>query len=702
MKLIHVSKTDVGRVRPANEDSIGSIIKNIGIYSNVYIVCDGMGGHVGGARASQTAIRSIDEYFKGTPDPTPNIALKTAIEFANMQIFGDAQSNPEYKGMGTTVTLMVESNGLLYIAHVGDSRIYINTNRQLYRITKDHSFVQNLVDAGQLTDAEMETHKRKNELTRALGIAMDVDVEVAPQPVMAKKGDKFLLCSDGLCGLINDSVISATINTFSDLDSCVDELIQLANNAGGHDNISADLIEVIESDFVKTNFENKNNVSNSNTGTQEVKIPAGLAKPKMGKKLQILLSLVVLIVLAVGSNFLINTDNEEVVTTIAEDEEVIDINFEDKLSKLDISKNYNEELNIIYSSLIGDKNGSNWDFKELTDEIKARECKIDNLYYQKFYIAKESAIIDLDAARKLYKLGGKIFEEGDLIYIKVNNLIKVENRTIVYDQTDQDIVANVISLIGKKRKNLNKKQKQGCKVTFNPNKANKRTAIKQSYTVTVRVKKGNVEKVFKFSETIKPDPKLVKKANKKTVKRILGLIKSRDISNIDKEGCDIIFKPNKAPTETHEDKTYNFSVIVKIGAEEDKIVLSETIKADPALVAEYKNDKGWVDKYEWHKGEDCLTIDLFDFDKDSTELYKYDNSIKELNDKYISEMNYQKTDFKDYTIKIDNCSDQIHLFSTEIQKKTREKTKNQFTKDQILRLENCLGQEYPIKLCPPK
>ena len=129
MKLIHISKTDVGLVRPANEDSIGSIVNNSGVYSNIFIVCDGMGGHVGGARASQTAIRSIEEYFKNTPDPTPNIALKEAIEFANMQIYGDAELNPEFKGMGTTVTLMVESEGLFYIAHVGDSRIYINTDK---------------------------------------------------------------------------------------------------------------------------------------------------------------------------------------------------------------------------------------------------------------------------------------------------------------------------------------------------------------------------------------------------------------------------------------------------------------------------------------------------------------------------------------------------------------------------------------------
>ena len=168
MKLTHVAKTDIGLVRKANEDSIGSIIQNKGNYSNIYIVCDGMGGHVGGAKASRIAVKSIQEYFSNTPDSNPKVALKESIEFANMQILGDASSNPELKGMGTTITLLIENDGFLYIAHVGDSRIYINTDKKLYRLTKDHSYVQTLVDAGELTDDQMETHSRKNELTRDL------------------------------------------------------------------------------------------------------------------------------------------------------------------------------------------------------------------------------------------------------------------------------------------------------------------------------------------------------------------------------------------------------------------------------------------------------------------------------------------------------------------------------------------------------
>jgi serine/threonine protein phosphatase PrpC len=714
MKLIHVSKTDVGRVRPANEDSIGSIIKNIGIYSNVYIVCDGMGGHVGGARASQTAIRSIDEYFKGTPDPTPNIALKTAIEFANMQIFGDAQANPEYKGMGTTVTLMVESNGLLYIAHVGDSRIYINTDRELFRVTKDHSFVQNLVDAGQLTDAEMETHKRKNELTRALGIAMDVDVEVAPQPIRAKKGDKFLLCSDGLCGLINDSMISATINTYSDLNAAVDELIQLANNAGGHDNISADLIEVIESDFVKTSYENKNNVSNSNTGTQEVKLPIEPAKPKMDKKLQIILSLVGLIAFVVCGILFFDRSGikeGEDTTTVKSDQEieVIDISFEDKLHKLNPAENYNEELDIIYSSLTSE-NGERWDFKSFIDAIKLKNYKkIENSDDQKFYIAKDSEIIDLADARKSYKSGEKIFEEGDLIYIEVRNLIKKVNRSIVYDQTDQDIVTNVINLIkAGKRKKLSSKQKQGCTVTFYPKKPPKATVKKQLKKVKVKVSKGSVVETFEFNETIAPDKNLVKEHNNTIINNFLKTIISRDynIQEAKIKKLIVTFKPETAPDATHKDENYDYDVIVKLAGLSESKQLTETIKASQAKIDEHKIDElknqGWENKYAWHdlESDDCLSdVDSKPFP--STILCKYSSAIKTLNDMYEKEKKYKSNEYKDYNLKTEPCSDQIYLFSYEKQLKFRSQTQNQFTQAQINIIKGCTGENYPIKMCPP-
>ena len=490
MKLVHVPKTDVGRVRPANEDSIGSIIDSAGIYSNVYIVCDGMGGHVGGARASQTAIRSIAEYFNGTPDPTPNIALKTAIEFANMQIFGDAQSNPEYKGMGTTVTLMVESNGLLYIAHVGDSRIYINTDRELYRITKDHSFVQNLVDAGQLTDAEMETHKRKNELTRALGIAMDVDVDVAPQPIRAQKGDKFLLCSDGLCGLINDSMISAAINTYSDLDSCVDELIQLANNAGGHDNISVDLIEVIESDFVKTTFVDKNNIPNSNTGTQEVKLTTGPAKPKMDKKLQTLLSFVVLIVLAVGGNFLINSSNagEKVKQ---KGNEVITSDSTQTTSN-DLPNEPIEKSDTI--ELICKKG---WGYGQLSSKLTV-------MYENRGYEAcKECQKIKVKGSGKIYNFKDKKYKRatekslkaGDILFVLIADLINNQKQNISDDIEIESQEAIKKAKAKKEKKAKAKKEKEAKAKKEKEAKAKKEKEAEAKKEKEAEAKKEKEEKV---------------------------------------------------------------------------------------------------------------------------------------------------------------------------------------------------------------
>ena len=269
IELKHFSKSVIGLVRKANEDSIGSLDnKQTSGNGSVFVVCDGMGGHVGGAFASKTAVDCILQYFQNNPHPNPVIALEKAISFANEQIFGHSQKDPSLRGMGTTCTVLLHKEDKVFIAHVGDSRIYISTDDKLFRVTKDHSFVQKLVDAGQLEDSEMESHPRKNELTSALGISFDVMVEVAENPILPKKGDKFLMCSDGLCGLVNDLTISNTINKTSGLQT-VNELIQMAENAGGNDNISVGVIEIVESSHSKTIFEDKTN-KKSNKATQVI------------------------------------------------------------------------------------------------------------------------------------------------------------------------------------------------------------------------------------------------------------------------------------------------------------------------------------------------------------------------------------------------------------------------------------------------
>ena len=264
--------TDVGLVRKANEDCFGEVnTSNTTKNGHVFIVCDGMGGHVGGAVASQMAVDCIIDYFNKDFHDNIYLAIEKSISFANNQILLRSQSDSSLKGMGTTCTVLVQRDNELFIGHVGDSRIYIQTDGKLSRLTKDHSYVQTLVDKGEITDSEMELHPRKNELTQALGVAESVKVEVCNTPILAKVGDKILMCSDGLCGFVSDKVISQALQSDSIIKSN-NALVSLANNAGGGDNITVGLIEILESPHHNTVFENKNNTPHSLNSTQEVDI----------------------------------------------------------------------------------------------------------------------------------------------------------------------------------------------------------------------------------------------------------------------------------------------------------------------------------------------------------------------------------------------------------------------------------------------
>ena len=179
------SHTDIGLKRQANEDNYGT---QSTVNGEVFIVCDGMGGHVGGATASKIAVESIASYLNTEYYENIFIALGKAVEFANAQVFGEAQSNPELKGMGTTCTVLIVREHKVYIAHVGDSRIYIQNDGKLKRLTKDHSFVQGLVDKGIIRDSEAEEHPRKNELLQALGVRPEVEVTVAQEAIEPKQG----------------------------------------------------------------------------------------------------------------------------------------------------------------------------------------------------------------------------------------------------------------------------------------------------------------------------------------------------------------------------------------------------------------------------------------------------------------------------------------------------------------------------------
>lgn len=247
----------IGNVRQAQEDSHDMKLKTPN--GDVFVVCDGMGGHVGGAKASSLAVESIIDHLKKEKYADPLAALDGALQFANMQILGFAADNPEYKGMGTTACIVMIQSDEAYIAHAGDSRIYLylGKEKELHRITKDHSYVQTLVDAGQITDAEAEHHPNKNRILKALGVTPDLQPSF--DKVKPKNGDIFLICSDGLCGMIPDSTIEKAMGQKVSLEERGEMLIQLAMQGetvqpGGQDNCTLELIQIDNSPWPKSEF----------------------------------------------------------------------------------------------------------------------------------------------------------------------------------------------------------------------------------------------------------------------------------------------------------------------------------------------------------------------------------------------------------------------------------------------------------------
>ncbi len=251
LQIEFASHTDVGRVRSANEDNMGHAELPWG---QVFVVCDGMGGHVGGARASHIAVNSLLEFLARDEVLDPVDTLHRAVSFANEQIYATALNQPELKGMGTTCVILLQKETGLWLAHVGDSRIYLYSDGHLHKLTRDHSFVQGLVDQGLVSEDDAENHPRKNELMRALGIAGDVEIEVTSSPIFPKKADLFLLCSDGLNGMVGDRKLEEMLGQTGSLSMKGQMLIDAANAAGGTDNITVQLVEIVDSPHLSNRY----------------------------------------------------------------------------------------------------------------------------------------------------------------------------------------------------------------------------------------------------------------------------------------------------------------------------------------------------------------------------------------------------------------------------------------------------------------
>jgi protein phosphatase len=232
VRLVAAAATDVGRVREGNEDSILHDDR-LGIFA----VADGMGGHQAGEVASATAIEALRAAIAaGAP-------VTDAVAQANTAVVDKARADSGMLGMGTTMTAAIEVVGGLRIGHVGDSRAYVLRDGILARVTDDHSLVEELVREGRITLEQAAVHPQRNVVTRALGI--DEDVEVDDVALELTGGDRVLLCSDGLSGMLRDTDISTILRRNAEADACARALIDAANDAGGEDNISVVIIDVI-------------------------------------------------------------------------------------------------------------------------------------------------------------------------------------------------------------------------------------------------------------------------------------------------------------------------------------------------------------------------------------------------------------------------------------------------------------------------
>ena len=229
-------KSDIGMVRKANEDSFAFEPPHL------FVVADGMGGHVAGEVASSIAATIVKEYVqRNLGDVHPRQLLEQAILQANQEIFEKAQTNPEYAGMGTTVTAAILDEANIFWGHVGDSRLYYVYNNVLEQLTSDHSLVWELVNAGTISREEALVHPQRNILTRAVGTSEHLRVETGAYQY--HPGGKVLLCTDGLTNMVGeDELALALVSNTQDGQRILDGLIEKANNAGGNDNITAILI----------------------------------------------------------------------------------------------------------------------------------------------------------------------------------------------------------------------------------------------------------------------------------------------------------------------------------------------------------------------------------------------------------------------------------------------------------------------------
>ena len=235
------SVTNIGKRRKLNQDFVYTSEEPVGHLPNLFVVADGMGGHKAGDYASKLAVTTMVEDIAGSDETIPEKLLGRAIETANGKVRESAERMPELEGMGTTVVAASCDGDTLSIANVGDSRLYIVSGHEIRQITRDHSWVEEMVRRGGLGRDEARNHPDKNIITRAVGAEDTIKADFFS--VKLKEGDLILMCTDGLTNMLEDEEIRMILDGARDIVEKAEELVRRANENGGMDNISVILIE---------------------------------------------------------------------------------------------------------------------------------------------------------------------------------------------------------------------------------------------------------------------------------------------------------------------------------------------------------------------------------------------------------------------------------------------------------------------------
>jgi serine/threonine protein phosphatase PrpC len=291
VKIVAGAKTDVGLLRDVNQDAYL-------VSEPMYVVADGIGGHIAGEVASSTAVDVISDEQKKV-DPADPESLVSLIRRANDAIREKVQADPSLRGMGTTCTLLFIDASQAHLAHVGDSRAYLQREGELSQISEDHTLVGRMVQEGRLTPEDAQRHPQRNVITRALSGDGDIDVDLKTFELAT--GDRMLLCSDGLSGMVDNETIRTTLIDESDPQRAAERLVELANHAGGEDNITVVVIDVADASSIPSN-------ETATAQSEDVAEPQPrevVVKPRSRWRRRAISGLIVLALLAVAAYFIV-------------------------------------------------------------------------------------------------------------------------------------------------------------------------------------------------------------------------------------------------------------------------------------------------------------------------------------------------------------------------------------------------------------